>query len=556
MTKAAASIAPKKKKNSKPSSIIDAIENVVRVSKNSSMSEESLKNAEADINLLVDFFHVTATQAVLLCVIMELGPNDVGYDAIFRFLSISKIRMWSYAKDIEVLVKNRLVHVDKGFRNHNCYELSPALINCVQNNTSFELPKLTGLDAEKFFDLIGVWFDDLKNKFISTKQMQDELNILFDNNSGLTFVKKIREFSLDDDDMLLLTFFCHKVVNEGSNDVGICNINDLYSYRPDYFRAKKLLRNGQNALHSLQLIEFQCEDGVADTDWFRLTETALTELLPEFSLIESTETVTGVLEYEKLVEKKLFFSDSVGRQIADLEGLLEPDNFKKVRDRMAERGLRNGFAVLFYGGPGTGKTEAVYQLARKTGRNIIMVDIPSIRSKWVGDSEKNIKAVFSRYRYLAQKSKVAPILLFNEADAIFGTRKNKADKSVDKMENTMQNIILQEMETLDGILIATTNLQQNLDTAFERRFLYKIKFYKPTEKARASIWHVMIPELSEADVRTLAHRYEFSGGQIENIARHYNIDRVLHEDCGLDMLIKHCDNECLEKKADRPRIGF
>ena len=163
MTKAAASIAPKKKKNSKPSSIIDAIENVVRVSKNSSMSEESLKNAEADINLLVDFFHVTATQAVLLCVIMELGPNDVGYDAIFRFLSISKIRMWSYAKDIEVLVKNRLVHVDKGFRNHNCYELSPALINCVQNNTSFELPKLTGLDAEKFFDLIGVWFDDLKN---------------------------------------------------------------------------------------------------------------------------------------------------------------------------------------------------------------------------------------------------------------------------------------------------------------------------------------------------------------------------------------------------------
>jgi len=125
------------------------------------------------------------------------------------------------------------------------------------------------------------------------------------------------------------------------------------------------------------------------------------------------------------------------------------------------------------------------------------------------------------------------------------------------MENAMQNIILQELETLEGILIATTNLTQNLDTAFERRFLYKIKFEKPTEEARAHIWHSMIPDLSEHDIHALASKYDFSGGQIENIARHYAINTILHGSSGdvLPMLIRHCDNERLDG-ARSSKIGF
>jgi SpoVK/Ycf46/Vps4 family AAA+-type ATPase len=175
----------------------------------------------------------------------------------------------------------------------------------------------------------------------------------------------------------------------------------------------------------------------------------------------------------------------------------------------------------------------------------------------VGDSEKNIKALFDRYREQVKRAKLTPILLFNEADAIIGIRKQGAQSAVDKMENSIQNIILQEMEQLDGIMIATTNLTQNLDTAFERRFLYKIKFEKPTEEARAQIWHSMIPDLSEHDIHTLASKYDFSGGQIENIARHYAISSILHgnsEDV-LPMLIRHCDNERLEGTRSS-KIGF
>ena len=228
-----------------------------------------------------------------------------------------------------------------------------------------------------------------------------------------------------------------------------------------------------------------------------------------------------------------------------------------MRSRMEQTGFRTGFACLFYGGPGTGKTETVYQLARQTGRDIMVVDMPQIKSKWVGDSEKNIKALFDRYRELVKKAKQTPILLVNEADAIIGIRQQGAQRAVEKMENSIQNIILQEMETLDGIMIATTNLQQNLDKAFERRFLYKIKFEKPTVEARVLIWRTMIPDLSEMDVKTLAAKYDFSGGQIENIARHYTIDSILHDakEDKLAMLINHCDNEQLDDNGKR-RIGF
>lgn len=244
-------------------------------------------------------------------------------------------------------------------------------------------------------------------------------------------------------------------------------------------------------------------------------------------------------------------------QEAKLEKYAPDIAYQKIQERMKEKGFRNGFACLFYGSPGTGKTETVYQLARKTGRSIMVVDVPRIKSKWVGESEKNIKALFDRYRTLVAKFDVAPILLFNEADAIIGIRKQGAQNAVDKMENTVQNIILQEMETLDGILIATTNLTENLDSAFERRFLYKIRFEQPDAAVRSKIWQTMIPELPTDIADALAGEYDFSGGQIENIARKYTVSCILHgaSDFPQDTLEELCGNEKMSSSATR-RIGF
>ena len=229
----------------------------------------------------------------------------------------------------------------------------------------------------------------------------------------------------------------------------------------------------------------------------------------------------------------------------------------QVRKALEDRGMRTGFTCLFYGTPGTGKTESVYQLAKRTKRDIIMVDVSKLKSMWVGESEKNLKRLFSDYKKKVQNTSVTPILLFNEADAIFGIRKSGADDAIDKMENSLQNILLQEMEDLKGILIATTNLTENLDKAFERRFLYKVKFSNPSAAVKCQIWNAMMPELPEADAHYLAEKFDLSGGQIENVVRKRTIQSILTgKEPDMQAMLTFCCEEMMGAKNQQRKIGF
>ena len=153
---------------------------------------------------------------------------------------------------------------------------------------------------------------------------------------------------------------------------------------------------------------------------------------------------------------------------------------------------------------------------------------------------------------------VAPILLFNEADAVLGIRQEGAQRSVDKMENSIQNIILQEMETLEGIMIETTNLTSNLDKAFERRFIYKIEFERPDTEVKHQIWKSMIPALSDETAGSLARDFDLSGGQIENIARKRTVELILSGNEPTEQQIReYCQSETMDSRSEKRRkIGF
>ena len=493
-------------KTNKEMTLLQAIERVVELAEDSKLSKEFMKKAKAEILLLAKSYGITERQAVLFCVCMEKGPRRVDYDDLASFLNLNKISVLSYASDIDALVRRRLLKF-RDVKDEDDFDIPSAVIRCLKHNEVYQLPKRTGLDCSELFELLDMWFEDLDDNAISPKELREELEALFKDNPQIGFVRHLKEYYLRDSDQLLVTFFCHCLINKDDDDIRFSQMEDLFDSKNEFSRAKGALRCGDHRLMEKKLIEHRCEDGIADNTRYKLTESAKRTLLAEMNINVSTEKLADVLDPKTLGEKQLFFPKDIQRQVEELGRFLQPDNFQKIQERMKENGFRNGFACLFYGSPGTGKTETVYQLARH--------------------------------------------------DAIIGIRKNGAQSAVDKMENSIQNIILQEMETLDGIMIATTNLQQNMDKAFERRFLYKIKFDKPTEEARASIWHSMIPDLSELDVHTLASKYDFSGGQIENIARHYAIDTILHgqnEDM-LPMLIRHCDNERLDQRDSR-KIGF
>ena len=537
--------------------LLEAIERVVELSKDSKMSDDFLLAASPEIGLLADSYGITEQQAVLFCICMERGPRRVDYDDFARHLDMSNIRVLSYASDIDALVRRRLLRY-RDVNDEDSFDVYQPVIKALKRNEAYQLPPRKGLDCNELFDQLNMLFDDLSNDAITPDDLLAELETLLADNPQIGMVQHLNELHLGGENLLLLLLLCHLLINNDDNDIRLNQMEGVFSEKAAFTRAKAELRRAEHRLMQRGLIEHRSVDGIADTNSYCLTAHAKRTLLAEMKLSGTEEKIADVLGHATLTAKPMYYSEAIERQVTELGSFFIPEQYAQIRERMQQRGFRHGFSCLFYGGPGTGKTETVYQLARQTGRDIMVVDVPQIKSKWVGDSEKNIKALFDRYRELVRRSEVAPILLFNEADAIIGIRKSGATNAVDKMENTIQNIILQEMESLDGILIATTNLADNLDTAFERRFLYKIQFSKPDASVRSLIWQQMIPELTATDATTLAAAYDFSGGQIENIARKHAIHAVLHGESEslLHTLQGYCATEKLESKSVVKRIGF
>ena len=546
-----------------PTTLLEAIDNV-NATINGMLCVNCLYDASNlhgnNLDYLAGRLHITPIQAVLFSLCVEEGPNDITFDDLSTSLSISKARGMALAPYLDEMVRNRLLYTSRNYRGQLCYNLPIRVIKVLTTNGEYEVPQRKVNDDEDFLDLFHGYVCEMNNQNISHLALLEELQAALNENNDLLIVKEMSRLNICTISSMLLLFFCDKLVNYDEDVITLSEMRGLFSNNSDFFGVKSALRSGKHELIEKGIIEFACQGGVADTGTFALTANTRETLLANFDIEPTEATPKGVTLADSIAAKNLFYCDKVAKQVSDVQHFLEPEKYKDIVKRMGERFNRAGLTCLFYGSPGTGKTETVYQLARQTGRDIMVVECSQIKDKWVGESEKNTKAIFERYRKLSEKANATPILLFNEADAIFGVRMTGAERSVDKMANTMQNIILQEMETLNGILIATTNLTENLDAAFERRFLYKVQFERPDESVRARIWHQMLPELSENECKALGRDYDLSGGQIENVARKFAIDGILHgEESGdrLNLLHELCGSECInDNNTNARRVGF
>jgi len=189
--------------------------------------------------------------------------------------------------------------------------------------------------------------------------------------------------------------------------------------------------------------------------------------------------------------------------------------------------------VIFYGPPGTGKTMTALSMAKTMKKRVLSFDCSKILSKYIGESEKNVRSIFDSYKDLCIKTKSKPLLLLNEADQFLSSRSVGSNSSADKMHNQMQNIFLEQIEKFEGILIATTNLLESIDPAFSRRFDYKIEFSKPNLKQRLELWRKMLPESAvyseDFDIDFLA-TYPLSGGQMKVVLKNTALRVAIKEE--------------------------
>ncbi|MCM1066495.1 MAG: ATP-binding protein [Muribaculaceae bacterium] len=542
--------------NTKPKTVLEAFEYIVELADNSNLSDEFFDKAAKHIRYACRRLKLTAMQTVMLALFVDRSEDSsIRISEIANYLGCRTTKILRLSKEIDALEEKHYLVAARSHRSLS-YRVPFEVIKAIKDDKPYIYEPTPIKDLSAFFD----YFNELMGRKDEGELTHDKLTALtmvaLDEIKDTMFAKNLRQYNLDDEDTLLFTFMAHLFVENNDDSIRFHDIDDIYDDEKIPSWVKFQLRERNSVLFTNNLIENVNEDGMARADAFKLTDFAKNELLGELNLINRGKSRRDLIKHETFAEKQLIYNDSEGVQIGELTSILSEERFKGVQERLEKAGMRKGFCCLFYGAPGTGKTETVYQIARLTGRDVMRVDVDKIKSCWVGESEKNIKMLFDRYRNICRDSDLAPILLFNEADAVLGVRMEGAARAVDKMENSIQNIILQEMESLEGIMIATTNLTANLDKAFERRFLYKVRYEKPTEEARAKIWKAMMPDLSDEESRRLAADCDLSGGEIENIVRKHSVEAILSgcDTIDLSALRKLCTTERIG--SSHTRIGY
>jgi len=533
------------------------LDEIITKMEDKKLSDESLKEATPFMTEFAKRNAISEDSAMLFAAFFnDFADTRIWIKDIARFFDCNQVKILTRWSAIEELVTKRFVTRYKKDDGELYFAIPNEVVASMREDRIYSPTSNANLTIDQWFTALSKLLNAKDQDKIPYANFVEDLHVLINSNKHLVVARELATIR-DDEDLVIFAGIMDLFVRNNDNHVIREDLEDLFETRWDMRTQARLLERGIHPLQQAGLIEHSDSDGQVEADAWKITDVAKERFLAEMDCTAPIKDDKEIQKAESITEKPLFFNASVSKQMAQLESLLQGDRFAAVQENLVKRGMRRGFACIFYGAPGTGKTESVLQLARKTGRGIMIVDVPNLRDKFVGETEKNTKAIFDKYRKLCKNAKLAPILLFNEADAVLCKRNEGATGSVDKMENAMQNIILQEMENLDGIMIATTNLTNNLDKAFERRFLYKIEFPKPTPNESQHIWHDMLPEISEVEAFELAKQYAFSGGQIENIARKQLVNAVLtgEDKVSMEAIKDACKTELFNNSGSR-RIGF
>ena len=523
------------------------------------MSVDKMGCALADIRALKKVLEMSSMQVVILTAVVQRSSRyRIEANDIAESLGMEYLKFLTYNAELEGLRKKGYIRIDKD----GDIVIPKEVLQALKENRPVVPDRTTGLDAYGLLTRIKKTLSLRDDEQCTTREATDDLMYLMEQNPDNSVSRSVRKYAamLSTPELMILYGLIYRYHFEEDDIVGWHDLDDYVTEDElDYLKSR--YRRENLMLQTEGIIEYTGRSGLIDKDYFHLKDPVKEEIFADTGGVRKEDrqkvSASRRIEAASIAEKELFYNPAEERQVTQLRQLLSEERYSDIRGKLQARKLRSGFTCLFYGSPGTGKTETVYQLARSCGRDIFMVDVSQIKSCWVGESEKNIKDVFDKYRECVRGGGPVPILLFNEADAIFGIRSEGAGSAVDKMENSLQNIILQEMEDLDGILIATTNLTSNLDKAFERRFLYKIRFDKPSAEARSCIWRSMLPELSETEALLLAADFDFSGGQIENIVRKKTVKALISgQEPTIENIREYCSEETIGGGRPLRKIGF
>ncbi|ELH7552376.1 ATP-binding protein, partial [Campylobacter upsaliensis] len=477
-----------------------------------------------------------------------------------------------YLEDLKGLIKRGFVTSGSGFfKNIDSNKLSNSKLVLLQSELSLSQYFLDFIDSKTSFKVpkikaYGAYLEYLRDEFLKV-ELYEKLSFARHSEYYAVLKSHIKEFEKYIKECLKLSKF-HNVLNAIFKEhalntkeqiLFLALLKEEYTLSHENSAARE-----QNALLNLiseNELELRQNKKLLEDDSKLLNLIEYDEYLNAFgelskSFFISDEVLERVINSPTKQNQKLKLESLVKEQEIfeliepniDINDIIMPENTKellsnilkqkdkKVLERLSLWGIKSSknieAKIIFYGPPGTGKTMSAFGVAKAMKKAVLSFDCSKILSKWVGESEQNVRKIFDTYKNIANSCKQSPILLLNEADQFLSTRIEGGSGS-DKMHNQMQNIFLEQIERFSGVLIATTNFLESLDSAFSRRFDLKIEFKKPDFKDRLKMWEKFLPQNADFEeafeLETLA-KYELSGAQILMIVKNTALKTAISKD--------------------------
>ncbi|EAH4720545.1 ATP-binding protein [Campylobacter upsaliensis] len=477
-----------------------------------------------------------------------------------------------YLEDLKSLIKRGFVTSGSGFfKNIDSNKLSNSKLVLLQSELSLSQYFLDFLDSKTSFEVpkikaYGAYLEYLRDEFLRV-EFYEKLSFARHSEYYAVLKSHIKEFEKYIKECLKLSKF-HNVLNaifkehalnakeqilflallkeeytlsheNSSTREQNALLNLISENELELRQNKKLLEDDSKLLNLIEYDEYLNAFGELSKSFF-ISDEVLERV------INSPTKQNQKLKLESLVKEQEIF-ELIEPNI-DINDIIMPENTKellsnilkqkdkKVLERLSLWGIKSSknieAKIIFYGPPGTGKTMSAFGVAKAMKKAVLSFDCSKILSKWVGESEQNVRKIFDTYKNIANSCKQSPILLLNEADQFLSTRIEGGSGS-DKMHNQMQNIFLEQIERFSGVLIATTNFLESLDSAFSRRFDLKIEFKKPDFKDRLKMWEKFLPQNADFEeafeLETLA-KYELSGAQILMVVKNTALKTAISKD--------------------------
>ena len=396
---------------------------------------------EAAITYLQERLNLSRIQVLILTFVLYpsvkySGGRNCDMDDLANLLHVHPLRVLQLNNEFNTLDERGYI---VNAKRHDGWSLSMVgeAREALTNDMPFD-PQI--LKLENNFDFLS-----RANRFIKDGRQNDEdgaivknINRLMAQNQQLSVVQNLQNIKGEAEMWFMLQMMTTLAIEADS----YVSSGDLSQMLPDR-TVRVILKQIKDATHPFAqdgYIELRNQAGQVQQGEWVLSHEGWLAMLGSQEEVDSIvpkededENINMLTSYKQLAQRPLYFSGKTEEQVQTLTNLLHEEQLAKVRQALKTHNMPLGFCCLFYGAPGTGKTELVQQLAIATQRDLFQVNIATLRDKYVGESEKQLKRIFDKYRSLVRTQEHAPILFFNEADAIFGNRMENTQRSVDKM---------------------------------------------------------------------------------------------------------------------------